>query len=302
MATMKAVRLHKYEFPGGVVVEETERPVPEEGELLVRVHAAAVNPIDWMISEGYAKDWIGHKLPITLGCEFAGVVESTGESVYGYSNLARLGAFAEFLTVPAADVASMPDSLDFVQAATLPVAVTTASLALFATGGLESGQTVLIHAAAGGVGSVAVQLAKAHGAHVVGTASGRNAEFVRSLGADEVIDYTTTNFENAVSDVDVVFDLLGGETQERSISVVKKGGILVSAVEPPNENKLAAAGIRGTMIKADPDGNVLSEIADFIRDGKLVTNIEAVHPLSEAITALVQVKTGRTRGKIVLEV
>jgi len=307
---MKAIRLNSYGFPAGVAVENIEKPRPGFDEVLVHVRAAAVNPVDWMIAEGYGKEWWGHSLPMTLGCDLAGVIESVGErvgefksgdSVFGYSNLMRLGAFAEFAVVGSDEIAPMPASLDFVHAAAVPVSTLTPWQAMFVIAGLQSGQSVLVHAAAGGVGSMAVQLAKARGARVIGTASGRNVEFVRSLGADEVIDYMTTRFEDAVHDVDVVFDLVGGETQSRSIGVLRKGGFLVSAVQPPDEAALADTGRRGGMVKVEPNGSLLREIAALIDSGKVVVNIERVLPLDDAVQALELSKTGRTRGKIVLE-
>jgi NADPH:quinone reductase-like Zn-dependent oxidoreductase len=229
MATMKAVRMHDYGTIEALRYEDVAKPEPAADEVLIKVHAAGVNPVDWKIVEGFGKGWLGHALPHILGCEVAGVIEAVGSEVtkfkvddaaYGYTNLAREGAYAEYIIAKESEIAAKPAALDFASAATLPVALLTASQALFGHAGLQAGQKVLIHAAAGGVGSIAVQLAKASGAEVIGTASARNREFVKGLGADEVIDYTATKFEDAVKDVDVVFDLIGGETGQRSYAVL----------------------------------------------------------------------------------
>jgi NADPH:quinone reductase-like Zn-dependent oxidoreductase len=228
MATMRAVRLHAFGGPDVLKIEETPRPEPKSGEVLIRVHGAGVNPVDWKIREGYTN----HKLPLVPGWDVAGVIEKVGpevtslkpkDEVYGYFDLSRNGAYADYVAVPAEEVALKPKSLDFTKAAAVPLAALTAWQGLFDVGGLKPGQKVLIHAAAGGVGSFAVQFAKWKGAHVIGTASGRNVQFVRELGADEVIDYTKTAFEEAVDNVDLVFDTMGGETQKRSWQVLKKG-------------------------------------------------------------------------------
>ncbi len=306
---MKAIRMHDYGAIEALVYEEVAKPTPAADEVLIQVKAAGVNPVDWKIVEGFGKGWLGHAIPHILGCDVAGVVEAVGskvtkckagDAVYGYTNLAREGTYAEFVIAKEAEVTAKPAALDFNNAAALPVATLTASQALFGLAGLAAGQKVLIHAASGGVGSMAVQLAKAQGAYVIGTASARNAEFVKSLGADDVIDYTTTKFEDVVKDVDVVVDLIGGETQQRSYAVLKQGGFLVAASQPPDAETAKAYGVQSAMVGAEPSGAKLAEITQLVEAGKIKTFVEKVFPLSEAKAALNLSKQGRTRGKIVL--
>jgi NADPH:quinone reductase-like Zn-dependent oxidoreductase len=307
MATMRAVRLHAFGGPDVLKIEETPRPEPKSGEVLIRVHGAGVNPVDWKIREGYTN----HKLPLVPGWDVAGVIEKVGpgvtslkpkDEVYGYFDLSRNGAYADYVAVPAEEVALKPKSLDFTKAAAVPLAALTAWQGLFDVGGLKPGQKVLIHAAAGGVGSFAVQFAKWKGAHVIGTASGRNVQFVRELGADEVIDYTKTAFEEAVDNVDLVFDTMGGETQKRSWQVLKKGGILVSILGQPPQKDADAWGVRQASFVVKPDAAELGQIADLIDSGDVKPVVETVLPLSDARKAQELSQTGHTRGKIVLEV
>jgi len=311
MATMKAVRIHSYGGPEVAFYEDAPRPEPAADEVLIRIYAAAVNPVDWMIRNGYGKDWWPHQMPLTLGCEYAGVVESVGASVssvnpgdevFGYINLVKNGAYAEYAVAKEAEVAIKPKSLDFANASAVPVGVLTAWQALFGIANLSAGQKVLIHAAAGGVGSVAVQLAKAKGAYVIGTASARNADFLRQLGVDEVIDYTATRFEDVVRDADVVFDTIGGETQERSYNVLKPGGFLVSSVSPPSQETAQTLGVRVGMVQVQPDAAQLTEAAALVDAGKIKPSVETVLPISEFQRAHELSQSGRTRGKIVLQV
>jgi NADPH:quinone reductase-like Zn-dependent oxidoreductase len=202
--------------------EDTPRPAPAAGEVLIKIRAAAVNPADWKIRAGYAKDFLKYKLPFIPGWDASGVIEEVGagaarlkkgDEVYTRPDITRDGSYAEYIIVRESEVALKPKSLDHVHAAAIPLAALTAWQALFDAGGLTAGQRVLIHAAAGGVGSFAVQLARWKGAHVIGTASARNQQFLRELGADETIDYNAGRFEDVVRDVDVVLDAMGGETQ-----------------------------------------------------------------------------------------
>ncbi|MCU1257385.1 MAG: Alcohol dehydrogenase zinc-binding domain protein [Bryobacterales bacterium] len=304
---MRAVRIHSFGGPEVLRIDEAERPEPKAGELLVRVAAAAVNPVDWMVRAGLMQWLLNNTLPLTLGCDVAGSVEQLGpgvegfregDSVYAFIHLTRLGAFAEFATVKAEEASRKPETLDVVHAASVPVAVLTAWQAIFDAAGLESGQTILIHGAAGGIGSMAVQLAKWKGARVIGTASEKNHEYLIALGADEVVDYRKTPFETAVRNVDVVLDTLGGETQEKSFQVLKPGGFLVSLVSPPPQDK----GVRAAMINVQTNGKRLEEAAKLIDDGVLKTLVETVLPLEEASKAIALSQSGRTRGKIVLRV
>ena len=310
MATMKAVRMHSYGGSEVLVYEDVPQPQPAADEVLIRVHAAGVNPVDWKIRNGYGKETFGHHLPHILGCDLAGVVESVGsevkrlkagDAVYGYTSLRREGTYAEFIVAKESEVTLKPTCLDFIQAAAVPVGALTSWQALFDIAHLTNGQKVLIHAAAGGVGSMAVQLAKAKGAYVIGTASARNADFVRQLGVDELVDYQTTRFEDAVDNVDVVFDTVGGETQERSFQVLRPGGMLVSAVSPPSDAG-TASGVRVAMVEVQPSAAQLDEVTSLIDSGKVKPFVETVLPLSEVRQAHELSESGRTRGKIVLQI
>ena len=225
---------------------QAPQPEPGRGQVLVRVKAAGVNPLDWMIAEGKARSWLDHHLPLILGWELAGIVEKLGfdaeqfkpgDEVFGMLDLSANGADAEFAVADERVLAIKPRTIDFPLAAAVPVGALTASHALFDAAELQPGQTVLIHAAAGGVGSMAVQLAKVRGARVIGTASGaEHIALIRTLGCDEAIDYKVTRFEDHVRDADIVLDPLGGETQRRSFAVLKKGGILVALTEEPRQD------------------------------------------------------------------
>ena len=244
---MKAVRIEGYGNEEVMALAGVERPAPGDNELLVKVRAAAVNPVDWKIRDGLG-ELFGLKPPLILGCEVAGTVEAVGsrgssrtgvsdfvagDEVYGYLS-AHSGGYAEYVAAPASEFVRKPKHINFDTAASVPVAALTAWQGIFDHGELASGQRILITGASGAVGSMAVQLAKNKGAYVIGTGSGRNKEFVRQLGADEFIDYKNAKFEDKVSGVDVVFDTVGGDTQERAFQTLKRGGVLVSTVNPPS--------------------------------------------------------------------
>ena len=311
-ATMLAARIHSYGDPTGVKVAQAPRPEPGRGQVLVRVKAAGVNPLDWMVAEGKARSWLDHRLPLTLGWELAGTVEKLGadvkrlklgDEVFGMIDLLGNGADAEFAVGDENAFAIKPGILDFPTAAAVPVGALTAHQALFDAAELRGGQTVLIHAAAGGVGSMAVQLAKARGARVIGTASGaEHIELIRKLGCDEAIDYKTTRFEDHVRDVDVVLDPVSGDSQRRSFGVLKKGGILVALTEEPLQDLAREKGVRATMIGVKPDGGRLADIGKFIDDGKLRPLVQAVFPLIQAKEALELSRSRHAAGKIVLTI
>jgi NADPH:quinone reductase-like Zn-dependent oxidoreductase len=311
MTTMKAVRMHEYGGPEVLRYEDAPRSEPADGEVLVRVHAAAVNPVDWKIRVGYLRSFRDYPLPLILGWDLSGVVEAigpgvvdwkAGDDVYSRPDISRNGAYAEYIAVKASELGRKPKSLDHASAAAIPLAGLTAWQAIFDAGGLSAGQRILIHAAAGGVGTFAVQLAKWKGAYVIGTASGRNHAFLRELGADETIDYNQTPFEAAVRDVDVVLDSLGGETRQRSWQVLKKGGILVSIVGPPSAEDAAAHGVRQAGVFVQPNRPQLEEMARLVDSGKLRPVVEEVLPLEEAARAHEKNQTLHTRGKLVLRV
>lgn len=231
--TMLAVRMYSYGGPEVLKFEEVPKPEPGAGEILVKVHAAGVNPVDWKVREGYFKQMVNYKLPLIPGWDFSGVVDTLGpdaerfeegDKIFGKADSLRDGAYAEYLVIKESDVAFKPKSIDHVEAAAIPTGALTAWQALFDTARLKEGELVLIHAAAGGVGHFAVQLAKWKGATVIGTTSQRNLDFLRQLGVDEAIDYHAMKFETLVKNVDVVLDTIGGDTQKRSWKVLKKGG------------------------------------------------------------------------------
>ena len=311
MENMKAVRIHKYGGPEVLIFEDAPRPGSGSAEVLIRVHAAGVNPVDWKIRAGYLKEFRPYTFPLILGWDLSGVVEATGpgavkfkkgDEVYSRPDSARNGAYAEYIAVKEAEVAFKPRSIDHIHAGAIPLASLTAWQAIFDTAGLSAGQKILIHAAAGGVGSFAVQLAKWKGAYVIATASGRNQSFLRELGVDEPIDYEETRFEDLVRDVDVVFDTIGGDTQKRSWKVLKKGGILVSIAAPPSAEEAAKNGVRQAFIFMTPNGAELTEIGRLVDSGKLKPVVETVLPLPDARRAHELSQTGHTRGKIVLRV
>jgi NADPH:quinone reductase-like Zn-dependent oxidoreductase len=311
MATMKAVRFHSYGSSEVLVSEEIPRPQAGAGEVLVRVHAAGVNPLDWKVRAGHVKGWMQHRLPLIPGWDVSGVVEAVGpdvtafkagDAVYGMLDFMRNGAYAEYVAAQTRNLALKPNSIDHIQAGAVPLASLTAWQSLFEIADLKSGQTVLIHAAAGGVGHFAVQFAKWKGAKVIGTASAGHERFLRELGADEVIDYHTTRFEEAVHEVDVVLDPIGGDTQQRSWQVLKKGGILVATLGISSPEAARQRGVRGEGVMVHPDTAQLAQIAALIDAGSLKPTVTTVLPLAEAAQAHELSQTGHTGGKIVLRV
>jgi len=304
---MKAIRIHQYGGPEVLAQVEMQRPTPGPNEVLIKVLAASVNPVDWKLRAGHVKDIFPVTFPATLGWDVSGTVEEAGSGVTAFKRgdavyaLLKGGGYAEYATADEAVVARKPRTLDYVNAAAVPVAGLTAWQALFEVAQLSSGQKVLIHAAAGGVGNFAVQFAKAKGAYVIGTASSKNQAFLRELGVDQAVDYQKTLFEDVVRDVDVVLDTIGADTQERSFEVLKKGGILVSIVQPPSQELAAKYGVRALFYGAHASSSNLAEIAKLIDSGNVKTVVETVLPLAEARHAHELIQTGHARGKIVLK-
>src|SRR5207249_897603 len=308
---MKAVRIERYGNEEVVELAEVERPKPGENELLVKVKAAAVNPVDWKIRDGLG-EMFGLKPPLILGCEVAGTVETvagpsrTGGSdfevsddVYGYLS-AYSGGYAEYVAAPASEFVRKPKQIDFDTAASVPVGALTAWQGIFDHGKLTSGQRILITGASGAVGSMAVQLAKTKATHVIGTGSGHNEKFVRELGADEFVDYKAQKFEDKVSDVDVVFDTVGGDTQERAFQTLKRGGYLVSTVNPPSPEKAKQFGVTVAMVVMMPKPDQLAEINRMVESGKLKVRVATVLPLAEVKKAHQLSASGHADGKIIL--
>lgn len=317
MTTMKAVRIHEYGGPDVLKCEEAPYPVVGHGDVLVRVKAAAVNPIDWKVRQGMRRKVLPHVLPMIPGWDLSGVVEcvgpgvnafAPGDEVFGRSDLIRDGSYAELIAVRAREVTAKPLSLDHVQAAAVPLAALTAWQVLFGAPdahssiNLQKGQTILIHGAAGGVGTFAVQLAKWRGVTVFATASASNVEFLRGLGADEVIDYTRQPFEEVVRDVDAVFDTIGGETQARSWKVLRRNGVLASIVSRPSDDEGKARGVRSAHVVLEPVLEQLTEIAGLVDSGTVKPIVTHVLPLEEAPRAQELSQAGHVRGKIVLDI
>lgn len=308
---MKAIRIHTYGGPEVLSYEDAPLPVVGEDEVLVRVYGAGVNPADWRTRTGGTG--AGSSFPLILGWDISGVVEATGpavtqfgagDAVYGMIRFPAPGsAYAEYTTAPVAHIAPKPATLDHVHAAAVPLAALTAWQTLFEKAHLQEGQRVLINGASGGVGHLAVQLAKAKGAFVIGVASGQNADFLRRLGVDQVIDYTMTPVQEAVRDVDVVLDTVGGSAEQRDhlIDTLKRGGIYVSIVfGQPSPERVAAAGVTATGHLVYPSSTQLVEIGRLIDEGKVQVIVEHELPLAEARKAHEQSESRRTRGKIVL--
>lgn len=287
--------------------------MPEIGseEVRVRVVAASVNPVDWKIREGYLKQMIDYPLPLTLGWDVSGVIEAVGSEVTGFKvgdavysrpDIRRNGTYAEYVAIRVDEVAHKPGTISHVEAASLPLAGITAWEVLITAGQLKAQQRVLIHAGSGGVGTLAIQLAKSRGAYVIATTSGRNSALVKALGADEVVDYQTQQFQTVVKDVDLVFDTLGGDVQEASWSVLKAGGILVSIVSPPPEARAKALGMRSAFVFIQPNAVILGELAALVDACLLRPVVGAEYALEDIAKAHAYSQTGRAVGKIVLYV
>jgi NADPH:quinone reductase-like Zn-dependent oxidoreductase len=308
---MKAIRFHEFGGPEVLKSEDVPVPVPGHGELLIKVYASSVNPVDWKIREGKRNEKFPVNLPLIPGWDVSGVVEKTGEGVYNFKqgdevygrpDLTKDGAFAEYMVIKAGLVSLKPKSIDHVKAAAVPLAGLTAWQGLFKFGQLQKGQKVLIHAASGGVGTFAVQFAKWKGAYVIGTASENNLSFVKKLGAVEVLDYKNEKFEDKLNELDLVLDTIGGDTQRRSLKVLKNGGRLITTLRPENQEEAKAKNIHieGFTAQSYPDD--LGQIARLIDDGIVKPVISNVMPLAKASEAEKLNEEGDTRGKIVLKV
>ncbi|MHB6904679.1 NADP-dependent oxidoreductase [Streptomyces sp. DB-54] len=316
--TMRAVVQDGFGGPEVLRIQQVPRPAPLPTEVLVRVHAAGINPVDWKTRGGTGMAGLLGEPPFTLGWDVSGVVEEVGfgvttlkagDEVYGMPWFPRVAnAYAEYVTAPARQFARRPGTLDHVHAAAVPLAALTAWQAVVDTAHLQAGQRVLVTAAAGGVGHFAVQFARHLGAHVIATASTARHPWLKELGANETIDYTTTRFEDAVVDVDVVIDLVGDahdRTSTRSLKVLRPGGLLVAipaGVSPELAQAAEAADVRVTPFLVEPDGAGLTMIADLIDAGRVAVEVEETFPLEQAGVAHARGEAGRTRGKLVLTV
>ena len=314
MSKMSVVQIHQYGDPSVLKVEEVTCPEPKAGEVLIRVHAAGINPVDWKTRKGAGiAGLIGdNPFPLILGWDISGTVGAIGaggeaftigDEVYGMVGFPRLGkAYAEYVSVPINEVVRKPTNYSHSEAAGVPLVALTAWQALFEAAQLQAGQTILIHAAAGGVGHVAVQLAKWKGARVMATASEKNHAYLHNLGVDTVIDYTKQAFEQVISGVDVVLDTLGGDVQERSFQVLKRGGKLVSIVGGPSQEMAQQYGVTGHWVFVRIAKEQLEQITRLIEEGLLRITISQTLPLVEAQKAHELSEAHHTRGKIVLVV
>jgi NADPH:quinone reductase-like Zn-dependent oxidoreductase len=308
---MKAARIHAYGASSEIRIEDAPIPALQPDEVLIRVVATSVNPVDWKIRKGFLKTFIPYEMPLIMGWDVSGIVEKTGtavtrfkpgDAVYSRPDIKRNGAYAEYIAVREAEVAVKPATVSHVEAASLPLVSITAWEALFTTAGLSKGQRVLIHAGAGGVGSIAVQLARAKGAHVTATASAGKAALVHSLGADEVIDYHAQDFSTVARDMDVVFDTIGGEVQDKSWGVLKTGGMLVSITAQPSEDRAKAEGKRAGHVFIGPNAAILKDLGEMVDLGQVRPLIAAEFGLNDTAKAQDFSETGRATGKVVIYV
>lgn len=303
---MKTVLIREYGSNDVVEVIDVLRPEPGAGEVLVKVHAAGVNPIDWKIRGG-AGERMGMTLPIRLGSEVVGTIETCGADVSQFQKgdavfgMVPSGAFSQYAVIKADYLVLKPKNLSFVDAAAIPLAGTTAWQALFDEAKLSAGQRLLITNSSGGVGSLAIQFAKARGAQVTAIASGRNETFVRDLGADHFIDYTRQAFEDIATDMDVVLDTMGGEVYHRALRTLKKGGKMITVVAFP-QDEAERYGVSAKRSFTVPNALSLREIARLVEAGKVTPHVDTVLPFADVRDALAISETGRTRGKIVLTV
>jgi NADPH:quinone reductase-like Zn-dependent oxidoreductase len=308
---MKAIRIHEFGGPEVLKLEEVPRPEPGADEVLIKVFATSVNPVDWKIRKGLRKEKFPTNFPLIPGVDVSGEIEEVGsdikifrkgDEVYSRPDPTRNGTYAEYVVVKADQVGLKPKSIGHEKAAAVPLTGLTAWQGLFDHGLLQRGQKVLIHAASGGVGTFAVQFAKWKGAYVIGTTSAENIDFVKQLGADEVIDYKKEKFEDRLKDIDLVFDTIGGDTQKRSLKVLKNNGRLITTLKPENQEEAKAKNIHieGYMAQSYP--GELEQIAQLIDSGKVKPVIAVIMPLEQAAEAQKLSEEGHTRGKIVLKV
>lgn len=306
----KLIRLHRFGGKEVLRTEELDVSQPDAGEVLVSVRAASVNPVDFKIRSGKYPAVRNDRLPYTLGRDISGIVEKcgaqatrfkVGDEVFGMLDI-HGGGYSEQAVVAENAIAAKPPALDHVHATAIPLAGLTAWQGLFRHGGLKAGQAVLIHGGSGGVGHFAIQFAKARGARVLTTVSTKNVKFAHALGADVVVDYKKDRFEDRARDLDMVFDLIDGETRERSWGVLKNGGVLVSTLTEPSQEKARQFGVRALRYTVEADAGELAEIAALVELGKVKPHVQKTFPLNSAADALASVEGGHSVGKIVLKV
>ncbi len=304
---MKAIRIHQYGDAGTLKLEELPRVAVGDDQILVRIRDAGVNPIDWKIRQGYLKHVMPAHFPMTIGQDFAGEIAEIGKAVSQFVVGQRVfgfaqGTYAEYAAAPVSTVAALPSSIDFVTAAALPTAGSTALQIIRDVVATKPGMTILIHGAAGGVGSCASQIARNLGAQVIGTAAAEDIEYLKSLRVKEVIDYKRDRFEDKISGVDAVVDLVGGETLSRSYAVIKKGGVLATTVQPIDESAAKRVGIRAVQVIMKRNAADLAELARLVEKGALKPRLGQTMDLSQAREAQELSETGKTQGKLILKV
>lgn len=308
---MKAIVIENYGGKEQLKEKELDLPVPGDNQVLVKLYATSINPIDWKLREGYLKEMMPFDFPIVLGWDAAGIIEQTGKNVKDFKKgdevfarpeTTNRGTYAEYTLVDDHLLAIKPKAISFEEAAAVPLAGMTAWQCLFDFGKVQEGDKVLIHAGSGGVGSYAIQFAKHKGAYVITTASGKNAEFVKSLGADEVINYKEQEFDKEIENIDFVLDSMGGEIQKKSLTVLKKGGRLASIVEKPDEELAKEHGVTADMIWLEPNGKQLSQIAELLDSKKVKSIVGEIFPLTEqgVKDAHELSETHHAKGKIVI--
>ncbi len=310
---MKAAQINEYGGPAVITINEVDKPTLGDGQVLVEVHAASLNPFDTTVRAGYMKEMITLQFPVTLGGDIAGIVKeiaegvtnvAVGDKVYGQANAigSGSGAFAEYATTAATQVAKAPESLDFIQAASLPLVSVSAWQVLTGHIKLQPGQMVFIHGGAGGIGTIAIQIAKNIGAYVATTATGDAAEYLKQLGADEVIDYKTQDFAELLSGYDATFDTVGGDDFNKSLAVLKRGGIAVSMVSQADKDKAQALGITAITQSTKVTTDALNEISKLVDNGVIIPQIDKVLPLEQIKEAFEARESGTVRGKVVLKI
>lgn len=310
---MKAVVIHQYGSSDQLVEEEIPKPIIADDQVLVELYATSINPIDWKLREGYLKEMLPFGFPIILGWDAAGVITETGHSVSNFSIGDRVfarpattekGTYAEYATVDKSLLAIIPENITFEEAAATPLAGLTAWQCLVDFSEVKAGDKVLIHAGAGGVGSFAIQIAKSFGAYVAATASENNEAFLKELGTDKFINYKEEDFETILNDYDIVVDTMGGEIQEKSFTILKKGGKLVSIAQPPDENTAKSKEVKAGFVWLEPDGGQLAELGKLMEKGDVKAYIG--HSLSFSEDGLREAhklsETHHAKGKIVINI
>ena len=308
---MRAIRIHQYGGTETLQLNQIDTPKINTDDILIKVKSSSINPVDWKIREGYLKDFIPYQMPVTLGFDVSGVVSEVGsevtdfkigDEVFSRPDISRDGAYADYIAVKADEVAFKSSKLSFEQAAALPLAGITAWQCLVDVGQLQAGQRVLIHAGAGGVGHLAIQIAKAKGAIVIATASTANQELLTQFGADQAVDYTKGVLLEQIEPVDLVIDTIGGEVQNNSWALLKAGGMLVSIVDQPNEELAKQHNAKAAFVFIESSSRILRELNKLVEKDQLLPFIEHRFSLEQIADAHLQSQTGRTRGKIIIKV